>query len=127
MHGVIKHISRLCAGLMLLGAVSYAGGEQVLASPVQSGQVIGTGEAALAAVDVSSSITVLGSPFKKAAYARNVWDMQLFGGKIYLGHGNSSNNAPSPNAGPVQSITGILPRINSLCRMLRIRTRRQAR
>lgn len=101
MHGVIKHISRLSVGLMLLGAVSYAGGEQVLASPVQSEQFIGTEAAAPAAVDVSSSMTVLGSPFKKAPYARNVWDMQLFGGKIYLGHGNSSNNAPSPNAGPV--------------------------
>lgn len=114
-------------GAYAAGYCILRGRGRVLASPVGSEQVIRTEVAAPAAVDVSSSIAVLGSPFKKAAYARNVWDMQLFGGKIYLGHGNSSNNAPSPNAGPVQSITGILPRINSLSRMLRIRTRRQAR
>ncbi|MBD0379734.1 hypothetical protein [Paenibacillus sedimenti] len=50
--------------------------------------------------DVTSKIEVLGSPFSKPVYARNVWDMQVFDGKIYLGHGNSSNEGPSPNAGP---------------------------
>lgn len=80
---------------MLIGVISYGEGLHAAALPVQEEQV------SAGAPDVSSSITVLGSPFKKAAYARNVWDMQLFGGKIYLGHGNSSNNAPVPNAGPV--------------------------
>ncbi|WP_340021396.1 hypothetical protein MHI24_20575 [Paenibacillus sp. FSL K6-1096] len=88
MRGFKQNIGRLCVGLMLIGVISYGEG-----LPVREAQ------AAAAAPDVSSSITVLGSPFQKAAYARNVWDMQLFGGKIYLGHGNSSNYAPSPNAG----------------------------
>ncbi|MFD0697805.1 hypothetical protein ACFQZT_27410 [Paenibacillus sp. GCM10027628] len=51
--------------------------------------------------DVTSRVEVLGNPFSKSAYARNVWDMQVFDGKIYLGHGNSSNDGPSPNAGPI--------------------------
>jgi hypothetical protein len=45
---------------------------------------------------------LVGSPFAaKAAYARNVWDMQVFDGKVFIGHGNSSNFAPSSNAGPI--------------------------
>lgn len=95
MQGFKKGVGRLCVGLMLIGVISYGEGLQAAALPVQEVQTTA------AAPDVSSSITVLGSPFQKAAYARNVWDMQLFGGKIYLGHGNSSNYAPSPNAGPV--------------------------
>ena len=54
----------------------------------------------------------LGNPFKPwpavsidQRYARNVWDMQLWGDKIYLGYGNSSNIGPAPNAGPVRVIT----------------------
>ena len=37
----------------------------------------------------------LGNPFlgKRAIYARNVWDMQFYNGKIYLGHGDSSGNS----------------------------------
>lgn len=80
----------LCALLMLAGSIPYAQAAAAEALP-----------AAPAAMDVTSTIEVLGTPFKKAIYARNVWDMQLFDGKIYLGHGNSSNYAPSPNAGPV--------------------------
>ncbi|UJF34300.1 hypothetical protein [Paenibacillus hexagrammi] len=52
--------------------------------------------------DVTSDVKLVGQPFiDKAAYARNVWDMQVFNGKIYLGHGNSSNEEPAPNAGPI--------------------------
>lgn len=57
--------------------------------------------AAASGVDVTSSIEKLGQPFKGGPYARNVWDMQVYDGKIYLGSGNSSNSGPSPNAGPV--------------------------
>ncbi|MBT2289687.1 hypothetical protein J7E73_11180 [Paenibacillus albidus] len=89
MKALIRKVSRLCAGLLLIGVVSQVQVQQVTAQQLA------------AAPDVSSNMTVLGSPFKKAPYARNVWDMQLFDGKIYLGHGNSSNNAPSSNAGPV--------------------------
>ena len=53
-------------------------------------------------------VVFLGNPFLPTyidsidmRYARNVWDMQLWDDKIYLGHGNSSNNPPAVNAGPV--------------------------
>jgi hypothetical protein len=37
---------------------------------------------------------VVGAPFREAsAYARNVWDMQRFGGRIHLGHGDAVDNA----------------------------------
>ena len=36
---------------------------------------------------------LVGEPFTKPSpYARNVWDMQRFGGRIYLGHGDSIDN-----------------------------------
>jgi Listeria-Bacteroides repeat domain (List_Bact_rpt). len=54
--------------------------------------------------DVTAKVQLLGNPFKKAAYARNVWDMQIFNGSIYLGHGNSSNSGPASNAGPIDVI-----------------------
>ncbi len=49
----------------------------------------------------------LGNPFAKRwpaggdIYARNIWDMKAFQGKIYLGSGNSANDGPAPNAGPI--------------------------
>lgn len=50
----------------------------------------------------------LGAPFAarwpQEYYPRNVWDMQVFGGFVYFGAGNSSNFGPSPNAGPVPII-----------------------
>ena len=56
----------------------------------------------------AAEVTLLGNPFYQALtdsaamrYARNVWDMQLWNGRIYLGSGNSSNNHPARNAGPV--------------------------
>ncbi len=51
--------------------------------------------------NVTSSVKLLGNPFLKETYARNVWAMQAWHHKIYFGHGNSSNLAPSSNAGPV--------------------------
>jgi hypothetical protein len=35
------------------------------------------------------------------SYARNVWDLQIFDDRLYIGSGNSSNSSPAPNAGPV--------------------------
>lgn len=55
-------------------------------------------------MDVSSRVISLGIPVDKPVYARNVWDMQLFNGRIYIGYGNSSNMQPSPNAGPIPVI-----------------------
>ena len=52
-------------------------------------------------------IEMLGNPFREKyrdgsdIYARNIWDMQVYNDRVYLGHGNSNNNGPSPNAGPV--------------------------
>lgn len=42
---------------------------------------------------------------KKYIYARNIWDMQFFNGKIYLGAGNSSNIGPAQNAGRVHVVS----------------------
>lgn len=47
-----------------------------------------------------ASVEYLGTPSNKASYARNVWDMQLFDDKIYIGQGNSSNSPPAAKAGP---------------------------
>ena len=48
------------------------------------------------AVDVSgisAPAEVVGVPFRNAVpYARNVWDMQRFGGRIYLSHGDEIDN-----------------------------------
>lgn len=42
---------------------------------------------------ISAPAEVIGRPFGEAsAYARNVWDMQRFGGRIYLGHGDEIDN-----------------------------------
>jgi len=58
--------------------------------------------------DVTSLLQNLGNPSlarwpnnNSSEYARNVWDMHLFNGRIYLGHGNSSNAPPATNAGPI--------------------------
>lgn len=53
------------------------------------------------------SFTIIGNPYiekykdGEKIYARNIWDMQFFDGKIYLGGGNSSNEGPAQNAGRV--------------------------
>lgn len=57
------------------------------------------------AKDVTPSVENLGNPFSKGNYANNVWDMKVFDGRIYLGHGNSSNKGPNQNAGPIPIIS----------------------
>ncbi|WP_419034061.1 hypothetical protein [Dysgonomonas gadei] len=56
--------------------------------------------------DVTGQVVELGNPLKtryadgtQRVYARNVWDMYAYHGKIYFGGGNSSNNPPASNAG----------------------------
>jgi len=56
--------------------------------------------------DVTDRIVELGNPLKarytdgtQRVYARNVWDMHAYHGKVYFGAGNSSNNPPASNAG----------------------------
>lgn len=46
----------------------------------------------------------LGMPFSKLGYDWNIWDLQVFNGRIYIGHGNSRDNGPNPNAGPIPII-----------------------
>lgn len=56
------------------------------------------------AEDVSSRVETVGNPgrnmylAKSMVYARNIWDMQVFDGRIYFGMGNSNNRGPAPNA-----------------------------
>lgn len=59
------------------------------------------------AADVTNHIESLGIalrhryPSGETVYARNVWDLQVYAGRIYVGGGNSNNKGPAPNAGPV--------------------------
>lgn len=82
----IHALKRLCPGLM---GVSLMG---IVTLPAQ------------AIIDVTNSLELLGNPTKTQyaahPYARNVWDMEVEGNRVYLGSGNSSNKGPSPNAGP---------------------------
>lgn len=54
-----------------------------------------TNETANAAVikDVSAKVELLGNPFTKSVIAKNVWDMQTYNGRVYLGHGDFNTNA----------------------------------
>lgn len=58
--------------------------------------------------DVSPYVETIGNPFIQPdsivedAYARNLWDMAVFDGRLYLGSGNSNNEPPASNAGPIQ-------------------------
>ena len=58
-------------------------------------------------VNLSKEVELLGNPYssmyKKGEfiYARNIWDMQVFNGKLFLGAGNSNNFKPAINAGRV--------------------------
>lgn len=48
-------------------------------------------------MDVTSKLQLLGNPFIKSTFAKNVWDMQVFNGHIYLGHGDfNTNEGPIP-------------------------------
>ncbi|MCX6051263.1 MAG: hypothetical protein NTZ60_02010 [Campylobacterales bacterium] len=61
--------------------------------------------------DATTKIKLLGEPYKlvyetkKNLYAKNIWDMAIFENKIYFGAGNSSNEGPTQNAGPVPLIS----------------------
>lgn len=55
----------------------------------------------------ADNVNLLGTPWQDRygapamSYARNIWDLKLFNGRLYVGGGNSSNHGPSANAGPV--------------------------
>ncbi len=74
-------------------------------------------------IDVTANVENLGNPFSKihgsggqalwrglirigrpsgeGIYARNIWDMHIFEGRLYFGAGSARNSAPARNAGPV--------------------------
>ena len=60
--------------------------------------------------DLSAQLEDLGIPNLKKynkvpqIYARNVWDLQSYDGRLFIGAGNSSNLGPARNAGPVPVI-----------------------
>lgn len=62
-------------------------------------------------LDLTDQVEYIGNPYLERypadsqIYARNIWDMVSFNGKLYLGAGNSSNAGPAPNAGPVPIIS----------------------
>jgi len=64
--------------------------------------------AELATTDVTDFVELVGNPLEKtfpqgdSIYARNIWDLQVFEGRLYLEHGNSRNSPPAPNAGPIE-------------------------
>lgn len=57
--------------------------------------------------NLTQHVEVIGNPFREKypdgewSFARNVWDMEVYDDRLYLGHGNSNNDFPAPNAGPV--------------------------
>lgn len=61
----------------------------------------------LSAKDVTSELKYIGTPYAnqyksdEKIYARNVWDMQVYDNKLFIGAGNSANEGPSINSGPV--------------------------
>lgn len=78
---------------------------------VEAGNASSPGPLSSAVTNIISQpiyqIEYLGSPYEEFysdgedIYARNVWDLQLFQNRIYIGAGNSSNSGPAPNSGRV--------------------------
>lgn len=62
------------------------------------------------AKDITTKIEYLGTPYakqyKKAedVYSRNSWDLQVYDKKLFIGAGNSANEGPSKNSGPINLI-----------------------
>jgi hypothetical protein len=65
------------------------------------------GVARAQAPDVTEHLEWLGNPGKLSypadakTFARNVWHLKAFDGRLYVGIGNRDNAGPAPNAGPV--------------------------
>lgn len=51
--------------------------------------------------DVTKYIDTFESPLKRGTYSKNVWDMQVFEGRVYIGQGNSANTLLDSNMGPI--------------------------
>lgn len=51
--------------------------------------------------DFTDRVEDLGIPFSVRGYARNVWDMQVYNNKLYLGHGNCNNYSSNAQEGQI--------------------------
>lgn len=101
--------------LLLVGIVSVMGILMLLNFAPVKNQFLSSffpksdSQAAESTKDVTAFVEQLGNPAKQrwvdtnnpCRYARNVWDLQSFSGKLFIGSGNSSNLDPCINAGPV--------------------------
>jgi hypothetical protein len=48
-----------------------------------------------------NQVVIYDSAKQTGSYSKNIWDLQVFDNKIYVGQGNSSNNGIDQNAGPI--------------------------
>ena len=61
----------------------------------------------LYAKDVTTKLKYIGTPYlhqyqsEEDTYSRNVWDLQIYNNLLFIGAGNSANEGPSINSGPV--------------------------
>jgi hypothetical protein len=61
--------------------------------------------------ELTKKLELIGNPYKmkyvsiEDTYSRNVWDLQTYNGKLFIGAGNSSNQGPSQNSGPLPLIS----------------------
>jgi len=61
--------------------------------------------------DMTEFMETVANPYRSAyrdgedVYARNIWDMQVYAGRLFVGGGNLNNSGPAPNAGPVPIIS----------------------
>ena len=97
------------AGAILVVFVSlstYQAGVSI-SNPFRQGTI--PSGASGASNDVTSVVEEIGNPFldrypeNDLAYVRNVWDMQVYGDRLYMGYGNSNNAGPGSNAGPIEA------------------------
>ena len=64
-------------------------------------------ESSASSPDVTTQVELVGNPYQatypggERIYARNIWAMRAFNGEVMLGAGNSSDEGPAQNAGPV--------------------------
>jgi hypothetical protein len=76
-----------------------------------AGALSGLLVAAASGMDVTDRLKAIETPYfddyptGEAIYARNPWDLQVFDGRLYIGAGNSANDGPAPNAGPVRLVS----------------------
>jgi len=92
-------MNRMCLRKVLLGGLIVACVLSLFAEVV-----FGATAHVACAKDAGSRVETRGNPGRimypdnSIVYARNVWDMQVFDGRLYFGMGNSNNSGPVPNA-----------------------------